>query len=296
MTSATFTITGDVNVSVTITELEGGALQFDLQVLDDTGSIGDLNALFFDLLDDSLTDGLIVTGDDVTGVAFKADGVTKVDNYTNMNGEVIHDLGRFDGGVQFGTSGIATDDIRSTSFVLSHETESLSLSLFSMQDFGVRLTSVGTEDGAREDSLKLGETAPSFDDAPNDRLTVTEDELFNEGQPEVTDQLDSFNFSLLDNDPGATKVLIESQGMFPDGNAFLDIIPGSNGGYLILYKDGRVDFSTQIEPGAGDFDYLNDNETAETQFDYTTDNGITATLTVTVTGIGSPGDGDAGIF
>ena len=296
MTSATFTITGDVNVSVTITELEGGALQFDLQVLDDTGSIGDLNALFFDLLDDSLTDGLTVTGDDVTGVAFKADGVTKVDNYTNMNGEVIHDLGRFDGGVQFGTSGIATDDIRSTSFVLSHETESLSLSLFSMQDFGVRLTSVGTEDGAREDSLKLGETAPSFDDAPNDRLTVTEDELFNEGQPEVTDQLDSFNFSLLDNDPGATKVLIESQGMFPDGNAFLDIIPGSNGGYLILYEDGRVDFSTRIEPGAGDFDYLNDNETAETQFDYTTDNGITATLTVTVTGIGSPGDGDAGIF
>ena len=296
MTSATFTVTGDVNVSVTITELEGGALQFDLQVLDDTGSIGDLNALFFDLLDDSLTDGLTVTGDDVTGVAFKADGVTKVDNYTNMNGEVIHDLGRFDGGVQFGTSGIATDDIRSTSFVLSHETESLNLSLFSLQDFGVRLTSVGTEDGAREDSLKLGETAPSFDDAPNDRLTVTEDELFNEGQPEVTDQLDSFNFSLLDNDPGATKVLIESQGMFPDGNAFLDIIPGSNGGYLILYEDGRVDFSTRIEPGAGDFDYLNDNETAETQFDYTTDNGITATLTVTVTGIGSPGDGDAGIF
>ena len=64
----------------------------------------------------------------------------------------------------------------------------------------------------------------------------------------------------------------------------------------ILYVFWQVDDDWPGTPGAGDFDYLNDNETAETQFDYTTDNGITATLTVTVTGIGSPGDGDAGIF
>ena len=56
MASSTFIIAGDVNVSVTITEVDG-SLQFDVNVLDDTGMIGDLNALFFDLADDSLTPG-----------------------------------------------------------------------------------------------------------------------------------------------------------------------------------------------------------------------------------------------
>ena len=292
MESATFIISGEVNVSITITELGDGTLQFDVKVLDDTGSIGDLNALFFDLMDDSLTSGLTVTGDDVTGVALKADGVFKIDSYTNMNGEVINEFGRFDGGIQFGTSGIAQDDIRETTFVLSHETESLTLADFSLQDFGVRLTSVGVEGGAREDSLKLGETAPNFDDAPNDRMTVGEDELFNEGLPDETDQLDSFNFSVLDNDEGATKVIIDPIGAFPGGAPAFDIIPGTNGGYLMIFEDGRVDFSTKIvQQGVGDFDDLMDGESRQTMFHYETDNGIHATLTVTVQGSGQPDDG-----
>ena len=290
MASETFIISGDVNVAITITELEDGTLQFDLAVLDDTGSIGDLNAIFFDLFDDSLTSGLSVTGDDVTGTAFKADGVTKVDNYTNMNGEVINDLGRFDAGVQFGTSGIANDDIRSTTFVLSHDTESLSLADFSLQDFGVRLTSVGEEDGSRDGSLKLGDTAPEFNGTADDHMTVTEEELFNQGLPSDTDQLDSFSFNLLDNDPGATKVMIDPVFTFEDGSA-VQIIPGSNGGYLMLFEDGRIDFTTRLQPDMGEFDYLHDGESVDTHFEYTNDLGLTAHLTVTVEGIGSPGDG-----
>ncbi|SLN10012.1 hypothetical protein ROG8370_00126 [Roseovarius gaetbuli] len=75
MSTSTFVLTGDVNIKIIVTELEDGSLKFDLSVLDDTGSIGDLNAIFFDLADDSLADGLTVSGDDVTGVKFKVDGV-----------------------------------------------------------------------------------------------------------------------------------------------------------------------------------------------------------------------------
>ncbi|MDO7706673.1 MAG: hypothetical protein MUQ12_05945, partial [Loktanella sp.] len=179
MSSASFTILGDVNVEVTITEVIDPVtgltnLEFQVNVLDDTGSIGDLNALYFDLANDGVTDSLSVEGDDVTGSAFKVDGVSKIDSYTNMNGEVIKDLGRFDGGVQFGTAGIGTDDIRSTTFTLSSDDTSLSLSDFSLQDFGVRLTSVGEEDGSRDGSLKLGDTAPDL--TPLEVLAIANDD------------------------------------------------------------------------------------------------------------------------
>ena len=56
--SVTFIIEGDVDTRVTVTEVmigdpEAGdariALQFDVEVLDTSGAIGDLRALFFDL-------------------------------------------------------------------------------------------------------------------------------------------------------------------------------------------------------------------------------------------------------
>ncbi len=164
MAEMTFQLTGDVNVSVTVSELSDGTLQFDLVVLDDTGSIGDLNGLFFDIADDGMVDGLMVSGADVTDSAFNANRVTKVDGYNNVNGEVTGDYGKFDGGVQFGTSGIGVDDIRETSFILSHEGGTLTLDDLLGQDFAVRLTSVGEEDGSRDDSLKIGGEAPTDPD------------------------------------------------------------------------------------------------------------------------------------
>ena len=292
MATGTFIIHGQVDVSVTITEVDG-TLQFTVEVLDDTGQIGDLNALFFDLLDDSLTSGLTVTGADVTGVALNADGVTKVDNYTNMNGEVIKELGRFDGGVQFGTAGIGTDDIRTTTFTLSHDSQPLTLADVSLQDFGVRLTSVGTEDGSRTDSLKLGGTAPEFNDDPrtsDDTFTVTEGE--GDNPPGVYDiGADGFEFNVLANDG-------------PDGTAYVGTVAtvngelntetyveGSDGGSIIIFADGRIDFSYYDNSGNNDFAALNDGQTAATTFTYGTDDGTEHMLTILVTGEGTDGSG-----
>lgn len=160
MAQTTFTIEGDVNVQVVVTENGDGTLNFQVDVLDETGSIGDLNGLFFDISNDSLVDGLVASGDDVTETAFNANKITKVDGYNNVNGEVAGDYGKFDGGVQFGTQGIGTDDIRSTSFTLSHADQGLTLDDILSQDFAIRLTSVGEEGGTRDDSLKLGGEAP----------------------------------------------------------------------------------------------------------------------------------------
>ena len=309
MATATFVIEGDVNVQITITENADGTLTFDLEVLEDTGTIGDLNALFFDLYDDSRTASLEVGNvtytnrDGTTGsdfdTAFKLDGVTKVDNYTNMNGEVINELGKFDGGVQFGTSGMATDDIMSASFTLS-SSDGLPLTLadFNMQDFGIRLTSVGTIDGAREDSLKLGGNSDGWDTGGgggpdpavfDDYMTVTETEGFTPPfapDPTATDMLDTGELSLLANDLDQFQI-IAANGTGAPG----DVIYGSAGGIARINSDGTVDFSCFDLEGNNAFEELADGESAETSFTYTTEDGLEATLFVTVLGVDGGGPG-----
>lgn len=147
MAETTFQIIGDVAVAITVTEVAGD-LVFTVEVLDETGQIGDLRGLFFDLSDDSLT-GLTIIGDDVT-----AQGTDTKDlgNGNNMNGG---GRGKYDVGVGFGTPGIGNDDIQTTTFTLSAD-QDLSIDDLA-ENFGVRLTSVGEEGGPREGSLKLTE-------------------------------------------------------------------------------------------------------------------------------------------
>lgn len=295
MTSTTFTLTGDVSVQITVTELDDGSLKFDLFVTEDTGSIGDLNALYLDILDDTLVDGLSVSGTDVTGEKFKADSVTKIDNFTNINGEVVKDYGKFDLGVQFGTSGIGTDDIQSTSFILSHDTTALTIDMFTGQDAAVRLTSVGEIDGSRDDSSKIGGTLePEEPTGPvhlanDDSMTVSNNETFSEFENDP-DPLDGFAFSLLENDTtdGALYLgdVLQGDGM---DLPLTDPLTGSNGGLLILNADGTVDFSAN-----GEFDQLAANETTTTHFTYGIEGGSTATLTVTVFGFDPDGGGGGG--
>ena len=165
MESFTFELTdGELKISITVTETAEGSLAFDVNVLEDTGYIGDLNGLFFDLADDSILDNLAVSGEDLTGEAMKVDGVTKVDSYNNINGEVAKDSGKVDIGVQFGTQGIGEDDIQSTSFTLSTtDGSALSIEDVLMQDFAVRLTSTGEVDGDRDGSVKIGGIADPVD-------------------------------------------------------------------------------------------------------------------------------------
>ena len=71
----TFVIEGQVNVMISITELGDGTLKLVAKVLDETGEIGDLRGLFFDVADESLISGLRITGSGVTGTQFSDDAV-----------------------------------------------------------------------------------------------------------------------------------------------------------------------------------------------------------------------------
>lgn len=146
MSEATFVVEGDVNVRVTVND-DGGNLNFQLEVLE-TGpsdAIGDLRAFYFDV------DG-ICTNPSLTGAQVTSSGTNTHDlgGDTNLNGETTHD---FDFGVEFGTPGIGSDDVRTTSFTLDCD-ETMSVDMLSQQLFGTRLTSVGTEGGDRDDSSK----------------------------------------------------------------------------------------------------------------------------------------------
>lgn len=288
MSTLTFILSGEVNVSISVTELDDGSLKFDLSVLDDTGSIGDLNALFFDLANDSIADGLTVTGDDVEKVNIKADGVTKVEGFTNINGEVVNEYGKFDSGVQFGTSGIGEDDIRETSFELSHKQLDLTIDDILGQDFAARLTSVGEEGGERDGSLKLGGEAPTEVDpdvdpdpvhvANDDHLTVFKTETFSSDGS--TDALDGSVMSVLENDTtDGFEYTGEVEGTNGNPDDVGQIVTGTEGGLLIMYADGSVDFSANDQ-----FDELEENESVQTEFTYEIEGGDMATLTVTVWG------------
>lgn len=304
MSTMSFVVEGEVNVEVILTEVDG-AIEFTVNVLDDTGSIGDLNGLFFDLADDSLTTSLSVVGDDVTASAFKVDGVSKLSSYVNMNGEVINDLGRFDGGVQFGTAGIGSDDIRTTTFTITSSDGPLTLEDFALQDFGIRLTSVGAEDGSRDGSLKLGGTSGEVPPdvvhiAIDDSLTVEANETFNtDPLSDAFDFLDSLESSVLANDlTDSSAYLGDVVAANGDGAAVGQIIVGDNGGLMIINPDGTVDFSAYNEDGTNGFLALAPGEMTDTHFSYSIDGGSTATVTVTVVGLldtGGPLDGGGGL-
>lgn len=164
-----FVIGGDVLTRITVTETGGGDLEVRVDVLSETGSIGDLRGVFFDVSDETLLAGLAATGGKVTATAFDADNVDEVGGGVNVRGDVVGTFGKFDGGVEIGSSGIGKDDVRSTSFILSHATQDLDIGLLAGQDFAVRLTSVGPEGGSREQSRKFGGTAP---EAPSSQTFV----------------------------------------------------------------------------------------------------------------------------
>lgn len=141
---------GDVEVEFTLSDAAGdGTLRGTLEVV--TGA-GDLRGLFLDIADESLLSGLSVVGDDVTG--FATGDVINLGMGANLQGGGTPCP--CDIGIEFGTPGMGRDDIASTEFVLSHDTEALTLALFFDQWVGLRLTSVGDDyDSSREDSAKL---------------------------------------------------------------------------------------------------------------------------------------------
>lgn len=145
-----------VSARVTVND-NGGTLNFTVEVLP-TGpgqTIGDLRGVFFDI------DGT-VTNPDFTGadVTDEATNTLNLGGGSNMNGD-----GRtpYDHAVEIGTSGIGSDDIRVTSFTLDAD-QNLTIDMLEGQRVGIRLTSVGPEDGNRGDSAKLDGEVDEDDD------------------------------------------------------------------------------------------------------------------------------------
>lgn len=159
MESMSFTIPGAVGLKVTLTEQEDGSLRFDL--VNQGDMVADLRGFFFDAADADILSGLSVQGADVTRTAVKDDRVVNLGNGNTMSG-----AGAFDLGIAFGTAGIGKDDIGETSFTLRSSDGALDIDDFAGVDFGVRFTSVGEADGARDGSLKLVFESPDVPSGP----------------------------------------------------------------------------------------------------------------------------------
>ncbi len=129
-----------------------GDLVITLEVAGPASTVADLRGFFVHVANESLLSGLSVTGPNVTGSSFLANAVTSVGSGNNLYGGGSNSP--FDIGVQLGTPGIGSDDLRKVTFTLSHATASLDASFLSGQSFGVRATSVG-QDRCRSGSSKL---------------------------------------------------------------------------------------------------------------------------------------------
>ncbi|SNT21467.1 VCBS domain-containing protein [Tropicimonas sediminicola] len=181
MRSLEFTVPGLVNTIFLVEEVGDGSLRVTVSVDDTDGDIGDIRAVFLDLYDDSLLEGITITGDDVTDRKVKVDAVDSVGQDANVKGEVSNSYGRYDIGVEIGTMGMSNDDIQTTTFIIDHATEDLTIDEINWQNFAVRMTSVGKAGGPRSDSLKAGITATAAPDALDDTINVDEDSVLTPG-------------------------------------------------------------------------------------------------------------------
>ncbi|WP_204114988.1 Ig-like domain-containing protein [Shimia biformata] len=274
--SITFVIEGAVNTEVRITENANGTLTFDIQVMDG-GLIGDLRALFFDLNGLVADDGLMVfDGVDVTDTAFVEEGVDTLGRDANIKGQVVNELGEFDVGIEFGTSGMSSDDIQSTSFTLAHDDTFLTLDMIDLADFGLRYTSVGEEGGTRNDSFKVGDQASGV--ADRDGIEVVENT--------------AGSVDLLANDTNGTDATVigasDTEGAFdavPDGFERTVARSGVELGTLHVGFDGIANF----DANGAQVDTLALGETVDVYFSYVSEalDGSLASADVVLTVVGT---------
>lgn len=286
MRTLTFTLdvqTGDDGMApatLTIVELGDGTLQFTItNDQDNDGLIGDIRGLFFDVADDTLLGGLTFTGAEITEV--QQDG-----DVSNLGGGVTTNgvpNSPFEIGIEFGTSGMSTDDYQTVTFVMSSADRALTLDDIALESLAVRQTSVSSADGGREDSDKLYGDAPYPVDAVDDATTVYEDTV-GTGNVFAND---------VDLDAGDA----DGDGI-PDGLS-VTAINGSAGdvGQPIVVAPGisvTVDADGSYSVDAVDADWLAEGETFTTDLTYSVDDGNggsdSAVLTVTVVGVNDTPD------
>ncbi|HEY8380547.1 MAG TPA: hypothetical protein VIL09_00210 [Microvirga sp.] len=201
-------------IRIDVVELpNGGGLTFTIT---QSGSVvGDLRGFYFNALDKIAGGSLSVSNAVYTyadGKTWTADttkelssltyasgegGVTNLGGGATMSGALGTSGNGYDFGISIGQDGIGTkgslvdagsgsttakiaDDVRAFTFTVksADAKNPLTLADISGSDFGVRLTSVGTEGGARTDSLKMtGVSNPT-----NPAVTINAAEAI-EGQP-----------------------------------------------------------------------------------------------------------------
>lgn len=190
ISSAAFSPANAASLSFTINEFTGsdarvkftlddqaagtGNIQFTVDyVPTGNNTIADLRGVFFNIADDSLLSGLQVTGGNITASQFGPAGtINQVGSRSNTlsGGSNL----KFDIGLEIGRQGISQgDDFQSTTFTLSHASQALSLALFSEQNFGARLMSVGSGN-SRNGSSKLAGQAPYYTPPPPSPVKVPE--------------------------------------------------------------------------------------------------------------------------
>ena len=229
MAQAAFVVEGAVNVRVTVNDTDGN-LNFTVEVLDTQGTIGDLRALFFDI------DGTI-TNPDFTGPLVTGEGTNTLNlgNGANMNGATSQP---FDLGVRLGLPGIGQgDDVRVTSFTLDAD-EPLSIDMLWGQRFGTRLTSVGSENGPRNDSLKI------IDVAEEPFVPVCEEVTIDFEQFKAGQKMTMAGFDVLDGDLNVRIRGLENGEGNPDNDAMIfdadQSPPVSGRDDDLLAGDGKV--------------------------------------------------------
>jgi hypothetical protein len=137
-----------------------GKIQFKVEFAPDSPAIGDFRGIFFNIADNSLLSGLRIEGPHVTTYVTGNGNITSVGNANLNGGGNVH---AFDIGVEIGQNGLkgGKDDIQTTTFTLFHTSQNLDLNMFAQQEFGLRITSVGTGNN-REGSSKLVATSPDL--------------------------------------------------------------------------------------------------------------------------------------
>lgn len=159
-------------VMATITDLPN-SYQFTLEVVPESvsGNIGDLRGFFFHTQTDNqaFLDTFTVTSSATHpfDATFSTNGVTNLGGGNNVNGLVA--VG-FDVGIDVGTPGIGSDDVRTFTFNLNYTGADRGLELFADQLFAVRLTSVGQEGGSRGGSSKIKTPATHIVPTPSAAL------------------------------------------------------------------------------------------------------------------------------
>lgn len=257
--SISFTIPGSKtspDVQVTAVENADGVLVFTVNVVSTGGLTADLRGLFFDFNAPSKLGSLRWDGADVT--KFRTAGVIDLGGGVNMHGAASP----YDVGLAFGTSGIGKgDDFQSTTFTLSGDVP-LTLDDIANVQFGARLTSIGTPEGARNGSSKLVVEAPAAPDARNDSYTIFEDGQGGLSSPSHVPAGELFQ--VLGNDTDADNDLLTVIEFTSALHGTVEIVDGDDAdslaGDAILYTAdvdyaGPDSFFYAISDGAGGRDF-----------------------------------------